>query len=116
MKYLSIIIVLFLCGCGLTYKNVPLTAGTMPYVLPPGTYIDIEGQTHEELKNRWSLSEEDLFKNSAPDFIDNPFIAPVSPTVPASPASKIIKINNILVVLMLICTIVLFIANRRKNK
>lgn len=43
------------------WEDVPLTEGDVPYVLPPGEYIDITGKTHIETKNRWSLSEGDVY-------------------------------------------------------
>jgi len=41
--------------------DIPLTEGEIPYILPPGTYIDIDGVIHVETKKRWSISEADLY-------------------------------------------------------
>ena len=33
----------------------------LPYKVPPGTYIDTEGQRHEELIEKWVISDADLY-------------------------------------------------------
>lgn len=42
--------------------DVPLTEGEIPFKLPPGSYTDVSGDLHKVSDERWSISEEDLFK------------------------------------------------------
>ena len=44
------------------WHNVPLAEGDVPYVLPPGTYVDADGVEHVEANSRWSMSEADVFR------------------------------------------------------
>ena len=68
--YSKIGLILFLtvfCGCAYfkhTYKDVPLTSGSVAYQLPAGLYTDTKGNMYNEQYPRWSLSEEDLFNNT----------------------------------------------------
>ena len=60
------------CGCRNTKINdIPLTEGEIPYVLPIGTYYDIDGVEHVETHVRWSMSQEDVF-NYVKWLRDNP--------------------------------------------
>ena len=62
LKY-CVIILLLMCGCKSTprLEDIPLKSGDQPYCLPPGEYTDVEGVTHKEIYNRWSMSEEDVY-------------------------------------------------------
>lgn len=56
---------LMLQGCNLfgpSIGDVPLTEGEIPFKLPPGEYTDVNGELHNVKDERWSISEEDLFK------------------------------------------------------
>ena len=56
---------LFISSCSLIpvgTSDVPLTEGEIPFKLPPGDYVDVEGEMHKVGDERWSISEEDLFK------------------------------------------------------
>lgn len=56
---------LILSGCRSDPKkwaDVPLTDGDVPYVLGPGTYVDVEGIEHVEKNNRWSFSEASVYE------------------------------------------------------
>ena len=71
-KHYAIIIVLVMAlsasGCGIfrpAYKNIPLTGGMLPYELKtPAVYEDSKGVLHQEDSPRWSLSQEDLFRDT----------------------------------------------------
>lgn len=67
-NYASVVLVIlslvFLSGCFSTYKDIPLTEGSIPYRLKPGVYVDTDGKAHNEQNYRWSLSEADLFRDT----------------------------------------------------
>jgi hypothetical protein len=59
--------ILLVSGCGIfrpAYKDIPLTGGMIPYELKPGIYEDTQGKMHKEDEPRWSLSREDLFRDT----------------------------------------------------
>ena len=47
---------------GIDIDEIPLTEGEIPFKLPPGLYTDVDGEKHNPTDERWSISEEDLFK------------------------------------------------------
>lgn len=53
----------FMVGCT-TYRDIPLTEGSVPYALKPGVYEDVHGNLHNEKNVRWSVSEADLFRDT----------------------------------------------------
>lgn len=57
---------LILSGCKSNqpskWADVPLSEGDVPYVLGPGTYVDIDGVEHVEKGNRWSFSEASVYE------------------------------------------------------
>ena len=57
------LLVIGVVGCS-SYRDIPLTQGTIPYQLPAGDYKDTKGNVHREQYVRWSLSEEDLYNNT----------------------------------------------------
>lgn len=68
---------LFIQSCNLLparTSDVPLTEGEIPFKLPSGAYIDVEGEVHKVSDERWSISEEDLFQGVLEDEIpSNPW-------------------------------------------
>jgi len=71
MKLFAVMLISALCmqGCITDrkpdYTQIPLTSGDAPYQLPKGPITDSRGKVHNEKDFRWSISEAELFKNSA---------------------------------------------------
>ena len=51
--------------------SIPLTEGEIPFKLPPGIYTDVDGDRHQVDEERWSISEEDLFKEAVEEEDNN---------------------------------------------
>ena len=62
-KLFLVLMFVFLTSC-MSHRDVPLTEGAEPYALPPGLYTDVHGEVHNEAKQRWSLSEADLYRST----------------------------------------------------
>lgn len=43
------------------WEDVPLTESDVPYRIPPGSYVDVDGKVHEEKTEKWVLSDDELF-------------------------------------------------------
>ena len=59
----NICLCILLVSCSLLdIDDIPLTEGEIPFKLPPGVYTDVDGEKHNTSDERWSISEEELFK------------------------------------------------------
>lgn len=43
------------------WDDVPLVQDGIPYKIPPGIYMDVDGQRHEEIIEKWVISDNDLY-------------------------------------------------------